>query len=141
MKPLDKKKAYLENAMKMIVKNYTEKNIYTDRDKFDFDELEEKQRVRGLKIYEDTPVYKKMTSLINYNEDLHLENIDIALHPSKSPLPPANLTRELQEKQEQDLAARLNEERKKLADAYSVNVPLADEFVTRQQMKEKKHFE
>ena len=94
MTPLEKKKADLDNAMKMIVKQYTEKHIYTDRGAFDFDGLEERQRVRGLKVYEDMPIYKKMTSMINYNEDLHLENIDIALHPSNSPLPPANYARE-----------------------------------------------
>ena len=42
MTPLEKKKADLDNAMKMIVKQYTEKHIYTDRASFDFDELEEK---------------------------------------------------------------------------------------------------
>lgn len=67
---------------------------------------------------------------MTYNEDLYIENVEEALHPKNSPLPPAEYAKVLERgKEEADLNERLAEDRRRAEDTYRADIPLAEEFV------------
>jgi hypothetical protein len=63
----------------------------------DFAQIKEREKERSKKQYEDFPIYKEISDLLTFKNDVFVREMNMIVDPRNSPMPPASLHKKEEE--------------------------------------------
>lgn len=64
----------------------------------DFAQIKEREKERSKKQYEDFPIYKEISDLMTFKNDVFVKEMNMIVNPRNSPMPSASLHKKEEEK-------------------------------------------